>query len=249
MTAIVIGTARKGRVDDPVRFWADVVMCINSCTLYAPEMEVIVAWKGPCPPEGFLPNPRLHLHPQPESSDSYGEAFDFAVRQARDEELILLNDDAVLTPDTVRLLMEDILLIRKSAPTVKLGFLACRSNFIAGPQNVRAPNGGKLGSSCLRYDSEEKIIGVERISPVCAYIPREALEAIGGFPPINWFSDDLMCWDLGQKGYASFISRAYVHHIGQRASTQGGATEQDLLREGREWVQRHRPDFWKAISS
>ncbi|MDQ7087772.1 MAG: hypothetical protein Q9Q13_07930 [Acidobacteriota bacterium] len=130
----------------------------------------------------------------------------------------------------------------------KIGFVACRSNFIAGPQNIRASNGGALAANCMRYDSEDKIIGVNRISPVCAYIPRAALEAIGGFPPINWFSDDLMCWDLAQKGYSIFISRAYVHHIGQRASTQGGKTEEDLLREGQQWVRRHRPDFWQAIS-
>ena len=248
MASIVIGTARKGEVMDRCRFWADVLMCVNSCTLYAPEHEVVVAWKGPCPPQDLLPNPRLRLVEQPASADSYGEAFDFACSQASSEELILLNDDAVLTPDTIDVLLEDIQILQRAPGAPKVGFLACRSNFVAGPQNIRAPNDGTLAANSMRYDSENKIIGVNRISPVCAYMPRTALEAIGGFPPINWFSDDLMCWDLAQKGYAIFISRSYVHHIGQRASTQGGRTQADLLREGQSWVRRHRPDFWKAIS-
>ena len=52
----------------------------------------------------------------------------------------------------------------------------------------------------MRYDSEERIIAAERVSPIVAYVPRAALDAIGGFPPINWFSDDLMCFDLLRAG-------------------------------------------------
>ena len=247
MAAIVIGTARKGDAGDPLRLWADVLMCVNSCTLYAPEHEIVVAWKGPCAPEGFLANPRLTLVEQPAEADSYGAAFDFATGRTDAAELVLLNDDAVLTPDTMRLLFEDAALLRRQHADLPLGFLACRSNFIAGPQNIRHPNGGELAANAMRYDSESKIVGVNRISPVCALIPRAALDAIGGFPPINWFSDDLMCWDLARKGYGIFISRAYVHHIGQRASTQDVRTETDLLREGQAWVREHRPDFWKAL--
>jgi hypothetical protein len=249
VVSIVVASSRRG---DPARaseIWADAAMALNSVTLYAPEHEVVHAWRGPCAPAGLLPNPRLASLRQPETCDSYGEAFDWAVRQTRADELILLNDDTVLTPATIRDLLEDARLIRERHPEILLGFLACRSNFVAGPQNVRAPNGGTLRPNCNRYDSEDRVLAAERISPIAAYLPRAALDAIGGFPPLNWFSDDLMCWDLLRRGFTHFISRAYVHHIGQRTTTAGGVTESDLLAEARTWLARNRPDFLAVIDA
>lgn len=247
MTAIVIASSRKGSPERPRDVWDDLIMAANSATLYAAEHELVVAWKGPCPPAELLSNPRLRLVEQPDGCRSFGEAFGWAVDRTDADELILMNDDAVLTPDTVPVLLEDVALVRANFPEVPLGFMVCRSNFAPGPQNVRVPNGGELRPNGMRYDTECRVLPAARVSPIVGYIAREALDAIGGFPPINWFSDDLMCWDLARRGYRSFVSRAYVHHIGQRATTQDGATEEDLGRAGREWVRQHRPDFWEAL--
>jgi hypothetical protein len=246
MATIVIASSRKGTTTREI--WADVIMAANSVTLYAPEHELILAWKGPDPPPELLDNPRARIIRQPDGCRSYGEAFGWAVEQTDDDELILLNDDAVLLPDTVQVLLEDAWLIADQARDFRLGFLACRSNFVPGVQNIRAPNEGELRHNFMRYDSEDRILPAARISPIAAFIRREALEAIGGFPPINWYSDDLMCYDLMRMGYTNFVSRAYVHHIGQRSTTQDGVTLQDLDRLGRRWVQEHRPDFWEVIN-
>jgi hypothetical protein len=247
MPAIVIASSRKGDAARPLEVWGDVIMALNSVTLYAPDQELVLAWQGPCEPEGMLSNPRMKLVRQPDSCASYGEAYGFAVGQTPAEELVLMNDDAVLTPTSMEQLLGDAALIREQHPQIKIGFLACRTNFVPGPQNVRAPNDGQLLPSFMRYDSEERILAAERVSPILAYVPRQALGEIGGFPPINWFSDDLMCFDLIRKGYTNFVSRAYVHHIGQRSTTQDGTTAEELHRRGREWVKQNRPDFWKAI--
>ena len=57
-----------------------------------------------------------------------------------------------------------------------------------GAQNVRVPNEGALAGNGLRYDSEDRILPAARVSPIVAWISRDALDAIGGFPPLNWYS-------------------------------------------------------------
>ncbi len=247
MVSIVIASSRRGDPSRPLATWADLIMAANSVTLYAPSCELVVAWKGPCPPEGLLRNPRLVIVRQPEAARSYGEAYQFAVEQASGDELILLNDDAVLLPDTVPTLLEDVSLLRRHRPPVKPGFVACRSNVAPGPQNIRSSNGGTLHGGLMRWSTEQTILAADRVSPIAAWIERRALEEIGGFPPINWFSDDLMCFDLARRGYTHFVSRAYVHHVGMRATTEDGTTPQQLLEEGLAWVRRHRPDFLAAV--
>ena len=252
--AVILTTCRRGpdetsRDIEPRQLWNDTIMAMNSVTLYAPEVALVVAWQGPLAPAEFLDNPRLCLVEQPASCGNFGEANAFAVEQTDADELILMNDDAVLTPDTVPLLLEDRDLLRENHPDVRIGLLGCRSNFVAGAQNVRAPNGGTLPPNQLRFDSEGRVIPSDRISPIAAYLERAALEDIGGFPPLHWFSDDLMCFDLKRKGYVNLVSRAYVHHIGQRASVQCGASQQSMSREAIDWLRENRPDFYALLET
>lgn len=247
MATIVIASSRAGAVGPPREIWADLIMAVNSATLYAAEHDVLVAWQGPVEPGPFLDNPRLRMLTQPDSCRSYGEAYGFATRSAGADELILMNDDAVLVPDSIPLLLEDAALVRREHPGVRIGMLAARSNFVGGPQNIRVANDSPLRPNGNGFESEGRILPLARVSPILARIERAALEAIGGFPPINWFSDDLMCYDLMKSGYTNLVSRAYVHHIGQRATTRGGVTEKDLHRDGLAWVREHRPDFWREL--
>ena len=246
---MILTTCRHGPTDRPREVWNDTIMAMNSVTLYAPEAELVVAWQGNAAPDEYLANPRLRVVQQPDSCRTFGEANAFAVEHTDAEELILLNDDAVLTPDTMSLLLEDRNLLRETHPDVKIGLLGCRSNFVPGAQNVRAANGGALQSNQLRFDSEGRVIASDRISPIAAYLERSALEAIGGFPPLHWFSDDLMCFDLKQKGYVNLVSRAYVHHIGQRASIQSGASQESMSRDAIEWLRENRPDFHALLTA
>lgn len=246
MVAIVVCSHRRGDAADPHALWADPMLALASVALYAPEHEVLHAWRGPAEPPRLIDNPRQRTLRQPDGCDTYGEAFDWATRQTDADELLIMNDDTVLTPFTVRDLLADAALIREQHPELKLGLLACRSNWVAGPQNVRAANDGTLAANCNRFDSEARILAAERVSPILAYVTREALDAIDGFPPLDWFSDDLMCWDLLQRGYRHFVSRSYVHHVGQRTTTQD-RDESTLLAEARAWLAEHRPEFLAAI--
>ncbi len=238
---ILIASSRQGDPADP-GLWADLALCLESCRVYAPGHDVVCGWKGPRPPDVLAPNPRLRLVPQPDGAATFGAAFEALWRTAPGDTFVVLNDDTVLMPDTLALLLDDAALLDRAKH--RWGFLGCRSNYVKGPQNIRFPNESALRG--VRFESEAKILAVPSIALVAAAVRREALERIGGFPDVNWYSDDLMSWDLARAGYTHFVSRAYVHHVGMRSTGQGRSM-QDLDREGRAWILEHRPDFAQAV--
>jgi len=85
------------------------------------------------------------------------------------------------------------------------------------------------------------ILHTDVISPLFAYISKEAFEQ-AKFPPINWFSDDVMCRDLGKLGYQHFVSRSFVHHVGSQTI---GRDFQKLMEAPKEWIEKNRPDYFK----
>jgi len=77
------------------------------------------------------------------------------------------------------------------------------------------------------------------VMPIFAWISKQAFEE-AQFPPLNWFSDDVMCEDLMERGYTHFLSRSYVHHVG--ASTTG-SDEKKMFEASLPWLSQHRPDY------
>jgi hypothetical protein len=83
---------------------------------------------------------------------------------------------------------------------------------------------------------------VEEISPIFAWISDEAFET-AKFPPLNWYSDDVHCRDLIEKGYSHFVSASYVHHIG---SNTIGFDGKQLHEDALPWLKENRPTYAKA---
>jgi len=135
-----------------------------------------------------------------------------------DEGVIIANDDVVLTPDTMRLMREDVAELRTSAAQegYRLGLVGARSDFVLPAQNIRIYDSAFDDYPVLhwlRWPSELRTKPASVIAPIFAYISREAFTA-AQFPPINWYSDNVICEDLSRKGFAHYVSRAYVHHAG-----------------------------------
>jgi len=107
-----------------------------------------------------------------------------------------------------------------------LGLVAPRSD------NVRP-------GQCIKYVGGESPTEVYALSPILAWISREAFEK-APFPPINWFSDDVQCADLCALGYRHFLSRSYVHHVG---SSTIGYDNKRHTDEARPWLVQHRPHY------
>jgi hypothetical protein len=57
--------------------------------------------------------------------------------------------------------------------------------------------------------SEEAMVQVQWIAPIFASV---GIDGWPGFPPLNWYSDNVACHDMSQDGFVHFLSRSYVHH-------------------------------------
>ena len=162
---------------------------------------------------------------------NFGDAYNFAAREAfkRHDEILVCNDDIVFTPTTWAVLLADVAHLRKVVPD--LGYVATRSDYARGEQNVRSGR-GKI--DFLRYQSERHIVETPVIAPICAWIHRDSWV---NFPPINWFSDDVQCADMKRR---HFISRAYVHHVGSQTC---GQDAQRCYEDAEPWLLANRPEL------
>lgn len=156
---------------------------------------------------------------QPDSCSTFGAAYGWAVSQAGPGPYILCNDDVIWQPHTLTRLLADVAKLAGSGR--QHGFVACRSNFV----RLNPPH-------C--------------VSPVCAYVTAEAL-AVTEWPDCNWYSDDVMCWDMVRAGYHHYVSPAEVFHLGERSTRGHGQTREQLETEGRAWVWANRPDAALAL--
>jgi len=105
---------------------------------------------------------------------SFGESFNAAMDDAfsRYDEIIIANDDIVLTPTTMPEFMEDVQGL-KDWHGDKLGLVATYSNEIRQAQNIRY--------------NDRVMRNLECVSPIFAYISKTAYQA-APFPPLNWYS-------------------------------------------------------------
>jgi hypothetical protein len=164
---------------------------------------------------------------------TFGDAYNYAVGEAFKDhnDVIVANDDVVLTPHTHETLMEDLRVI----PEDNRGWVGARADYARGMQNVRFRHNGD--GNTVRHASESLIVEVDVIAPYFAYISRDAWV---DFPPLNWFSDDIQCIDMAKKGFKHYISRAYVHHVGSQTC---GLDYQKCMEEARPWIEENRPEL------
>lgn len=244
MISILLPAARFSTPEEAQTCWGDLRVALASVAAYASDVEVVVGWNGLEEPTALPENPRMRLLRQAPGITTGSQAWNWCAAQTDADELIILGDDCVLHPDTLRLLLQDVQRVQADRAAGPIGFVGTRSNYVKGPQNIRVPNDGVLDG--IGYNSEHLIVPAPMIVPVCAWVRHEVFDLVGGFPDTNWFADDLICWDLAQRGYHHYVSRAYVHHVGQRATAQGKSSRQ-LLDEGLAWLVANRPDFHAAL--
>lgn len=244
MLSILLPSARKATPDTAQSCWGDLRVALASILAYAPEYEVIVGWNSLEEPRDLPRLPNMRLLRQAPGITTGSEAWNWCAEQTQADQLLFLGDDCVLHPDTIRLMLQDVDTIHKELPDRRIGFLGARSNYVKGPQNIRSPNSGQLLGNSMAHTSEARIIEVSMVVPVAAWIEHRVFDEVGSFPRTNWFADDLICWDLRNLGYNHFVSRAYVHHVGERGTGQVGG-QQSLLEKGVLWLKENRPDFYE----
>ena len=208
---------------------------LESIKQYAPECPVYL--RGPeSVIENFEADYKIFGQPR-----NFGEDYNEIIGAALKDwsACIVANDDIVLTPTSVKTLMEDVAII-KTMNSVKAGWVASRTDAARPCQNVRIsePNESLY---FYKFPSESHIKMAEEVSPIFAYISKDAFGE--GFPPLNWYSDDVHCRDLINKGYSHFISSSYVHHIGSHTI---GFDAKRLHDQAMPWLLENRPEYAKA---
>lgn len=169
-------------------------------------------------------------------ASNFGDAFNSVMNRAFQDvdEVVCCNDDIVFNPYTWDLLAEDVSLLKREKNS--LGWVACRSDYARGYQNIRI---GQGRMQRFKYETEHKILTAEIIAPICAYIHKDAWV---DFPPLNWYSDDVQCLDVMAKGCLNYISRAYVHHVGSQTC---GFDAKNLIESAKPWIRENRPELYK----
>lgn len=186
--------------------------------------------------------PGVELLVYQDSRTTFGEAFNKAMADAFQtyDEIIIANDDVVLTPLSYSKLLEDVASL-KSQHGKSLGFVAAHSDSAFPVQNIRYAQGPEfeLDRNYCQWTWENQIRPSEVVAPLFAYISKDAFE-VAQFPPLNWYSDDVICRDLLAKGFKHFISRSYVHHIGSQTQGQDFGA---LNEASAPWLRANRPEL------
>lgn len=199
-----------------------------SITFYVPtDVVVYIAGSG-------IKLPRHKTINLPNDAKNFGDAYNNVAKAAflEHDEIVVANDDVVLTPYTWQALGENVSQLRRQINP--LGWVACRSDYVRGYQNIRE---GEGSMSWFKYESEYKMIEVDVIAPIFGYIHRNAWV---DFPPINWYSDDIQCLDMKNKGLRHFVSTAYVHHVGSQTC---GKNAMKCVNDAKPWIEQNRPEL------
>jgi hypothetical protein len=170
--------------------------------------------------------------------NNFGDSFNHAITQAfldGHETVIMANDDVVLDPNTYWLLCHDRMLLKQQGH--KVGFVSARSNMATMPQNIRAKTENDTWAG-MKWASEDTIAQVEWTAPLFASVDKDGWP---GFPPINFYSDNVACHDMSDDGYKHFLSRAYVHHVGSSTIGRGHGTDSKNTMEAEDWLKLNRP--------
>ena len=193
--------------------------------------------------ENFIDYKGSHvIHQFPNLQNNFGDAYNKIVHIAYGwhDSIVICNDDIVFTPTTWETLENDKNILKKH--NVKLGYLSCRTDYARGFQNIRAKATEHSELSGIKYSDENRILTTPVISPICAYIEKKAWI---DFMPINFFSDDIQCYDMEQKGFKHFISSSYVHHVG----SQSLAEYPQEYKKAVTWIENNRPDFIEVMAN
>ena len=177
---------------------------------------------------------------------NFGDAFNYAITQAfldGHDTVIMANDDVVLDPNTYWLLTHDRVLLKQQGH--KVGFVSARSNMATMPQNIRAKQENDQWAG-MKWASEETITQVEWTAPLFASIDRDGWP---GFPPTNFFSDNVACSDMADDGFKHFLSRSYVHHVGSSTIGRGFGADSKNYMEAEDWLKLNRPLLHKRYFS
>ena len=164
--------------------------------------------------------------------NNFGDSYNKVVHSVYSmfDDVIVANDDIVLTPSSYELLLADVELLPEDT-----AWVSAKSDYVRGLQNIREFK----QREGIRYMEERKIIPTDIISPLFGYIHKDKWV---DYKPINWFSDDIQCLEIRANGYKNYVSRSYIHHVGSQTI---GMDHGKNHREAEQWIKENMPELHK----
>jgi len=201
---------------------------------YVPlDVEIIVSGSD-------LRLPRHKTTNLPNLGNNFGESYNYVVNYAFKEydEIIVANDDIVLTPSSYSTLLEDALSLKNNT----LGWVCSRSDYVKGDQNIRQGS-TRVG---IKYVDESHVQETNFCAPLFGYVNKSAWI---DYKPINWYSDDIQCLEMKVNDCQHFVSRSYIHHVGSQTISMDH-NKNDI--EAKTWIKENMPNlysFWFLAES
>ena len=183
-------------------------------------------------PFKWIPN---HYH-------SFGEAYNAIMKEAfldGHQEVIIANDDIVLDPDSYQKLCQDRAMLKEKG--IKIGFLGARTNMSSLHMNIRNRLQDDQWNG-MKWLSEEALVQVPWVAPIWASV---GIDGWPGFPPLNWYSDNVACDDMAKDNFVHFLSRSYVHHACSQTIGRGGEADRKNHLDAEPWLKANRPHLHK----
>lgn len=182
----------------------------------------------------------------PNHYGTFGEAYNACMKEAfldGHQEVIIANDDIVLDPTSYDLLVTDRILLKQKG--VKVGFLGARTNMSSLHMNVRNRLQDDQWNG-MKWLSEEAMVQVPWVAPIWASV---GIDGWPGFPPLNWYSDNVACHDMSQDGFTHFLSRSYVHHACSQTIGRSQEANAKNHKDAEPWLKNNRPELHKLYFS
>lgn len=182
-----------------------------------PEVDVFIAYANE-KPEHKSSQRRIRMLKT--TAKSFGEAYNFIVNTAFTEHdaVIVCNDDIVFTPFTYSQLIDDAEFIVKRFGMQNIGWIGTQCDYAVGLQNIRhipaSHYDANFTQNQIKHEREYYIRESDFIAPICGLVFKQNWV---NYLPVNYFSDNIQCYQMKNNGKRHFISRAYVHHVGSQS--------------------------------
>jgi GT2 family glycosyltransferase/2-polyprenyl-3-methyl-5-hydroxy-6-metoxy-1,4-benzoquinol methylase len=163
--------------------------------------------------------------------------FPAAVNQgmavARGAQLLLLNNDTVVTTGWLRRLLTAL----HAEP--QIGLVGPVSNQVSGPQQIDVPYRDLSGLDGFAWDwgrrHARQVVDLDRLVGFCLLLKRDDYEALGGLDEqfgVGNFEDDDYCRRARLAGYRTVVAvDSFVHHFGGRTFLASGVDFAALMAE------------------
>jgi hypothetical protein len=215
---------------------AGLELFFKSIELYSPGVPIYLA--SPLKPS-LRPSPFKWI---PNTYKNFGEAYNAIMKEAfldGHQTVIIANDDIVLDPTSYDLLVTDRQLLKEKG--VNVGFLGARTNMSSLHMNIRNRLQDDQWNG-MKWLSEEAMVQVQWIAPIFASV---GIDGWPGFPPLNWYSDNVACHDMSQDGFVHFLSRSYVHHACSQTIGRTAEANRKNHLDAEPWLKSNRPELHK----